>query len=240
MNENTTLLKLIAVACMIVDHMGVALFPQHLWMRVVGRAAFPLFCWCIAVGARYTRNIWRYAGRLVTLYVISQPFYNMALNHTWATPNIFLTLLMGLIGIAGLRRKWYWLTALMIITSMLTRADYGMRGVLCILLLYALMDHPPALAAGFALFCAAWSMSASYTIHTPWLDIPLSWGGSSRNVFRIGSEWMRLQTLAVMALPLMLLPMKKRTKIPVPDKLLYWAYPAHLAIIWAVKSLLPA
>ena len=238
MNENTTLLKLIAMVCMIIDHLGAALFPGLLWMRVIGRIAFPLFCWCLAVGAHYTRNIYMYGARLFVLYIVSQPFYNGALSHTWASPNIFMTLLLGLIGIAGIQRKWYWLTIAAIIFSMYTGADYGLRGVVCILLLYALRKHPIALSAAFALFCVEWGVSWSHIVRTPWANIALSWGPASRGMFKIADKMVTLQTLAVMSLPLMLIPARKRTKLPVPDKLLYWVYPAHLAVIWGIKALM--
>lgn len=35
-------LKLLAMAAMLVDHMGYLLFPTAMWMRYVGRLAFPI------------------------------------------------------------------------------------------------------------------------------------------------------------------------------------------------------
>ena len=37
-------LKMIAILTMTIDHMGFILFPQALWMRGIGRLAFPIFC----------------------------------------------------------------------------------------------------------------------------------------------------------------------------------------------------
>ncbi len=37
------LLKLVAVALMSIDHIGAYLYPDALWLRVIGRASFPLF-----------------------------------------------------------------------------------------------------------------------------------------------------------------------------------------------------
>lgn len=42
-NHDTGLLGIIAVICMIFDHVGSALLPNVMWLRVVGRLAFPLF-----------------------------------------------------------------------------------------------------------------------------------------------------------------------------------------------------
>lgn len=38
------ILKFIALICMVIDHLGLYLFPDELWMRLVGRIAMPLFC----------------------------------------------------------------------------------------------------------------------------------------------------------------------------------------------------
>ena len=81
-NHNTGLLGIIAVICMIIDHMGAVFFSGATWMRIVGRIAFPLFAWGIAIGAEHTRSFPRYAVRLLLLAIISQPFYMFALNHT--------------------------------------------------------------------------------------------------------------------------------------------------------------
>ena len=55
-------LKILAMVCMTIDHIGAAFFPQAVWLRVIGRLAFPLFSYCIAEGCRYTRNKARYFG----------------------------------------------------------------------------------------------------------------------------------------------------------------------------------
>ena len=55
-NTDTGLLKLIALACMIVDHVGAVFFPGAMEWRVLGRTAFPLYIWCAVVGCCYTRN----------------------------------------------------------------------------------------------------------------------------------------------------------------------------------------
>ena len=55
-------LKILAMVCMTIDHIGAMLFPQAVWLRVIGRLAFPLFSYCIAEGCRYTRNKARYFG----------------------------------------------------------------------------------------------------------------------------------------------------------------------------------
>ena len=58
-------LKLLAMAAMLVDHMGYLLFPTAMWMRYVGRLAFPIFAFQIAEGLSLI-HIWssRPVGRI--------------------------------------------------------------------------------------------------------------------------------------------------------------------------------
>ena len=70
-----TALKLIALASMVLDHVGDNFFPGQIWMRVLGRAAMPLFAFCVAEGFCHTRNKGRYLLRLGLFALISEiPF----------------------------------------------------------------------------------------------------------------------------------------------------------------------
>ena len=57
---NGTLLKVIALVAMTLDHIGMILYPGVNEFRVVGRLAYPIFAYMIAEGFRYTRYRWRY------------------------------------------------------------------------------------------------------------------------------------------------------------------------------------
>ena len=104
-NTATGTLKVLALALMFVDHAGKMLFPGVMEMRMLGRAAFPLYCWCMVVGFCHTRSVPKYLLRVLAVGVISQPLYMLALNHTWQEPNIFLTLLLALCGLWAMREK---------------------------------------------------------------------------------------------------------------------------------------
>ena len=97
----TGMLKILALVFMFIDHAGKMLFPQIAEMRMLGRIAFPLYCWCMVVGISYTRSVPKYLGRLMLIGLVSQPIYMVALNHSWNQPNIFLTLLVALCGVTG-------------------------------------------------------------------------------------------------------------------------------------------
>lgn len=216
-NHDTGLLGIIAVICMIFDHVGSALLPNVMWLRVVGRLAFPLFAWGIAIGAEHTRSLPRYALRLLAAGIVSQPFYMYALNHPLDKLNIFATLLLGLLSIWGLKEKKEWLTVAALLATQFIDMDYGLRGVACILLLWMLHDHPLALSVCFSAYCVMWGASGSVIWET--------------SLFRV-----RLQTAAILVLPLILWPVAGRTKTP--RWLMYAAYPGHLAILWLLRSLL--
>lgn len=79
-NLDTDLLKLVAIAAMLLDHIGGAFFPETPIFRWIGRLAFPLFCYCLTVGLLYTHDIRRYLGRLAIFAVVSQPFWILAFN----------------------------------------------------------------------------------------------------------------------------------------------------------------
>ena len=54
------MLKIIAAVCMLIDHIGVRIFPEAIILRIIGRMSFPIFAFMIAEGCRYTKNKLRY------------------------------------------------------------------------------------------------------------------------------------------------------------------------------------
>ena len=68
-------LKLLAAAFMLVDHIGVLLFPDILWLRFIGRFSMPLFAFMIAEGCRYTKNKCKHFLLLFGLGVVCQAVY---------------------------------------------------------------------------------------------------------------------------------------------------------------------
>ena len=64
-------LKCIAVVSMFIDHLGYTQFPGVLWLRCIGRLAFPIFAFQIAEGARRTENLGKYLARLAVFAVIA-------------------------------------------------------------------------------------------------------------------------------------------------------------------------
>lgn len=87
LNNNTV--KIIAAITMLIDHIGVILFPYSGIFRIIGRLSFPLFAFMIAEGTRYTKNRMRYILTIGILGVICQiPMMILFKDFRW---NILIT-----------------------------------------------------------------------------------------------------------------------------------------------------
>ncbi len=75
---NGNALKLIACASMLLDHIGLMLFPNVQILRIVGRLAFPIFAFMIAEGARYTKNKPKYLLLVLICAIVCQLGYSLA------------------------------------------------------------------------------------------------------------------------------------------------------------------
>ena len=73
--------KIIAIVCMLIDHVG-AIFPGTPdWFRLIGRIAFPIYAYFIAEGCIHTKNIEKYLLRLGIFALISQVPFALAFNY---------------------------------------------------------------------------------------------------------------------------------------------------------------
>ncbi len=86
-------IKLIACISMLIDHMGVILFPQTLWLRYIGRLAMPLFAFCIAEGCLHTKNPRRYVLRMLALGIACQAVYTVEELLNGGLRSIYLNIL---------------------------------------------------------------------------------------------------------------------------------------------------
>lgn len=228
-STSTGILKILALVFMFADHSGKMLFPGIPEMRMIGRLAFPLYCWCLVVGFHYTRSVPKYMLRLLVIGLVSQPLYMEALNHGWTQPNIFLTLLLGLAALWGIREKWYgshiWAPVIALMLAVVLSCDYGWRGVALIMLLYAAQERKAAIAAVMIAFCMYWG--SSYGLTTSFFGFSIAPIMVSP-VSDLLQPFLRMQAMAVFALPLMLIPLPK---VKMPAWLGYALYPLHLVVL---------
>ncbi len=137
-------IKIIAIIAMVIDHMGLFFFPQFVWLRFIGRLAFPLFAWLIANGARHTHNIKRYLIRLFLFAFLSQvPFTlaNRLIDPHFQDLDVLFTLFLGLVAIWGIQKMKYWVERLVIIfvciaAAQILQTDYGGFGVAVVVTFY--------------------------------------------------------------------------------------------------------
>ena len=237
-NTATTWLKIIALVFMFIDHAGKMCFPAVLEMRILGRIAFPIYAWCIIVGFHYTRSVPKYLLRILVTGVVSQPLYMIALNHTWKQPNIFLTLFLGLCALWGIREKKYlsqfWAPAVTLVLATVLGVDYGWRGVLLFIVLYAVQESRPGIAAVMISYFLFWG--ASYSITKSLFGLPINMDALPAFLSQPLSAFMRMEAYALLALPLILIRFKKDLKLP--RWIGYALYPAHLAALYALEQLM--
>lgn len=237
-NENTGLIKLMAIVTMIIDHVGAAILTSrsYILLRYIGRLAMPLFCWCMVVGVCKSRNMYRYALRVLLVGIISQPFYMLALSHEWTELNVYATLFLGLCALIGIREKKYyshlWAPVIALVITHFVKMDYGTEGVLLIIGLYLARNKKWAIAAVMGTMCLWWWLGTPFTY---WLRIQTGELKMSLNSLRYYVNY--IQVWAIAALPVMLLPTLRRS-FRLPKWFGYAAYPGHLLIIYLVDRFL--
>jgi len=234
-NKDSALIKIIAVIFMLIDHIGASIYPGVTELRILGRIAFPLFAWGVALGADYTRNIWIYAARVLLLGIAVQPLYNLVLHHTWQQLNIMFTISLGLLGIAGIRLNKYGSAVLLpFIAILLTRylsVDYGFRGVLFIILLYMSRRHRSSVIAYMMAYALYWGSGSFIVKNIFGLELD-----TSNPILSVFSPFLALQSLSILALPLMIIPTNSGIKIP--KWLSYALYPLHLILLLLLQNIL--
>lgn len=155
-------LKLLAVIVMLIDH--TAAFILYLYkpatqpilllgshelslyriMRYIGRTAFPIFAFLLVEGFCHTRNKKKYGRNLLIFAIISEIPWNLLHSGTYFydKQNVFFTLLLGYIGMAVIERyhkiKQTVILLILLLLSILLKADYGIVGFGYVLLIYVL------------------------------------------------------------------------------------------------------
>jgi len=131
-------LKLLAMLAMTADHIGAVFFPEIPLLRWIGRLAMPVLCFFIGEGLRHTRSPRRYLLRLTGFALLSELPFDLAFYGEWGHQNVYFTLALGLLALWAIQSRGMegWLLALTAaLAAELLGCDYGMYGVLLILLL---------------------------------------------------------------------------------------------------------
>lgn len=169
------MLKLVAVFTMLLDHINTGIVGYYLYyvpldddvweilykvnfdLKVIGRIAFPLFCFLLIHGFMHTHSRLKYAGNLLLFALLSEiPFDFLFFGEIdFLYQNVFWTLLIGLLTIwaleavqkANMKMILKYTASLLIIAagmemSMVLNTDYAWTGVLLILELYFFREKP--------------------------------------------------------------------------------------------------
>lgn len=92
-------LKLLAMGCMLIDHVGYVFFPGQLWLRCIGRLAFPIFAFQVAEGWARSHDRRRYLGRMALFALVAElPFDLLFYGWPWVpgSQNVLWTFTIAL------------------------------------------------------------------------------------------------------------------------------------------------
>lgn len=220
------ILKLIACVTMLADHTGAVLFPQYLSLRIIGRIAFPIYCFLLSEGVFYTKFPKKYGIRLGVGAILSELPFDLALFGciTLQYQSVMITLLLGFVMGICMKRvsKPHWQVLLTIpfaIIAQWLNTDYGGWGIALIALFILSRNLPQRLLVQTVGMAAICYLMDSFVMSIGGLRVPIE-------VF----------ALAAMV-PIALYSGEKQSK----SKTLQWAfylfYPVHLTVLFFLWAL---
>ena len=223
---NRNHLKIIALVTMLIDHIGYVFFPEIIWLRIIGRVAFPIFAFFVAQGYTYTHSKQKYIISLLTFGLLSQIPYILLFQNV--SLNILFTFLasIGIIYLIEQLKKdnknillyciFVLFNLLLIFATALHLIDYGIFGVYLVVMFYFVKD--PALQQVWFVLLNIGLILPS-VIYAPL--VPFSY----------------VQLATVLALPLIFSYNNKKGKTNL-KYLFYIFYPIHLLILYFIQLLL--
>ena len=211
-----------------------ALYGMYTVMRMIGRVAFPIFCFLLVEGFLHTHDVKKYAMRLGLFALISEIPFDLMYGGTWFYPvhqNVIWTFILGLLGIhimETVRKKKktpvFVLTAILVtiaggLLGTLTMVDYYGIGVLTVFIFYFFR--------GRKWWCLLGQIAALY-----WVNVELL-GGLMYPVRLFGMEFeLCQQGLALLALlPIWLYRGRQGYHSKPFQYFCYAFYPVHMLIL---------
>lgn len=211
-------LKLIACVTMLIDHVGAVFFPQNLWLRIIGRLAFPVYCFLLAEGVHHTQNPAKYALRLFIGLLLAEIPFDLVFfgGFTWAHQSVMFTLLLAFL-MGMLMKKLPLLGKLLAVipfyfAAELLHTDYGGMGII---------------------------MAAVFLIGRE-LSEPLLFQTVGMVLVNM-SYFLRsyIQPYAILAIvPIALYSGQKATGSKRVQRAFYLFYPVHLLVLWMISSII--
>ena len=227
-------LKIIALITMFIDHIGYVIFPNHFWLRYIGRIAFPIYAFLISEGLKKTSNIKKYLRNLLILALISELFYDLCFNkniNLLYKTNTVYTLFIASLSIYLYNKNSnsilkYLSLLLGLSISYILKTDYDILGVLLIFIFYFLHNKYEYLIYGIIWVNIKYLSNISYILQYIFnknIYLP--------NIYVINSLGLYLFTI-VPFLIIMFYNNKKGKNI---KYIFYILYPLHLFILCIIK-----
>lgn len=216
-------LKVIACMTMLLDHVG-AMFVRGYTLRIIGRIAFPIFCFLMAEGAYYTKNPRKYALRLLIGALLSEIPFDLAFQRglTWRSQSVMVTLLLGFLAVEAIQNTQNNLLKLLAVSAgfalgQLLQTDYGGYGILLIVL--------------FSQARRKWWLQTVLVAMFAWMmdSVPVQVLG-----MRIPIEMFALLAM----LPIGCYSGRKRSDSKVLQWAFYLFYPVHLTVLVVIRYFL--
>ncbi len=224
-------LKIIAVAAMLVDHIGMIFFDNLFIFRAVGRISFPIFAFLIFNGFKHTSDIKKYLLRLFVLALLSELPFDLALYGSalhFNSQNVFFTLFLGLLSLHLYERfpcNIPYQPFLCALIAFLTRSDYSFLGVLLIFSFRYLKTDKKNTVSLLALLTA-------FTLAQILLNAPSLIG--TKNIYTLFS-YILLQLFTLLSAPL--ISSYNLSRGASCKYFFYLFYPLHLLILFFISSL---
>lgn len=210
------MVMILAFLTMLIDHIGMMFFPYEDIFRIIGRISFPLFAWWVVRWYKMTKDKMKYAKRLLILALISQsPFF--FINQEILLFNVCFTLFFWLLCLWTLENKQFqWYLKILIIIGILWISeafhfDYGMYGILTVILLYL-----------------SWQKKISVVYFS---ILTFLFYGITYNPFDIHFH---LQFYAMLAPVILYFTPIQKYDFPLNFYFKYWFYPVHLLILYLI------
>ena len=220
-------LRIIALACMCVDHAGLALFPNVGLFRCIGRIAFPLYCFLLAQGFIHTRSLRSYGRRLLLFALLSEIPFDLLIFGQLSSimeQNVLFSLLFGLMALTAAKayREKPFSACLIIVSlcmaAMVSRVSFGWLSIaLCLCAFYTQGNRL------LLLFSYAISL-LTYT-----LSLYLS---------GVTQSWVLVSFCSLSALlPLLFYSGRCGPRHPVLTFAFYASYPLHMLALIALRTM---
>ena len=240
-------LKLIACVTMLLDHIGATLvlrmiqelpvrneqYALLVWvyygLRIIGRIAFPIYCFLLVEGAYRTRYPKKYGLRLFVGMLLSEIPFDLAFSFRgrmffdWTSNSVMVTLLLGFLMIEAMKRLEGFRKIVVIlpfyVAAELLHTDYAGMGILLI-----------------AVFALTRGANHEKLLCTLGAALVLSSGGRDMQILGI---WISTESFALLSLiPIFCYDGRKLTHSKAVQWAFYLFYPVHIALLALVEVLI--